>query len=138
MTMSQSASLILNSRLSRVTPALLTSTTGGPSSAAIAVDGGLDLLGVADVGPDGQRLAPGGLDGGHRVGAVVGLQVEDGDGEAVLRQPLGGGRPDAPCGAGDDGDLAHVVLLFVRGIQATRSNTAARPCPPPMHIVSSP
>src|SRR4051795_2572074 len=35
MTRSQSASVILNSRLSRVTPALLTSTTGGPSSSAI-------------------------------------------------------------------------------------------------------
>ena len=34
MTVSQSSSDILNSRLSRVTPALFTSTVGGPSSAA--------------------------------------------------------------------------------------------------------
>ena len=34
MTVSQSSSVILNSRLSRSTPALLTSTAGGPSSAA--------------------------------------------------------------------------------------------------------
>src|SRR5207248_499138 len=34
MTASQSSSVILNSMLSRITPALLTSTTGGPSSSA--------------------------------------------------------------------------------------------------------
>src|SRR5271154_2770393 len=33
-TVSQSSSVILNSRLSRITPALLTSTVGSPSSAA--------------------------------------------------------------------------------------------------------
>ena len=57
MTVSQSSSVILNSRLSRITPALLTRTAGGPSSAATAVDRGRDLVGLADVGADGDRPA---------------------------------------------------------------------------------
>jgi hypothetical protein len=68
------------------------------------VDGGLHLLGVADVGADGQRPAAGGLDrldGALGVGLV---EVEHGDGEPVLGQPLGGGGADAAGGAGDDRD----------------------------------
>ena len=78
-----------------MTPALLTSTTGGPEFRGDPVDGGLHLLGVADVGAHRQRPPAGGLD--RRDGALrVGLaQVEDGDGEPVGGQPLRGGRADA-------------------------------------------
>ena len=113
MTTSQSVSVILNSMLSRVTPALLISTVGPPSSAATRVDGGLDLLGVADVGADGQRLATGGLDrldGGLGGGLV---EVEDGDGEPVLRQPEGRRCTDAAGGTGDDGHAGCVVASLM-------------------------
>ena len=89
MTVSQSVSVILNSMLSRVTPALLISTVGGPSSAAIRSTAASTCVGVADVGAHGQRPATGGLD---RLDGALGrrlVQVEHGDGEPVLR-PAGG------------------------------------------------
>ena len=59
MTVSQSASVILNSRLSRRTPALLTRTVGRAELGGDAGDGGLDLRLVGDVGADGERAAAG-------------------------------------------------------------------------------
>ena len=103
MTMSQSVSVILNSMLSRVTPALLTSTVGAPSSAATRSTAASHLLGVADVGTDGQRLAAGGLD---RLDGALGrrlVEVEHGDGEPVLRQSECGRGTDAAGRAGHDG-----------------------------------
>jgi hypothetical protein len=98
-----------------------------------AVDGGLRLLGVPDVGPHRQRPAAGCLDLPHSALRVGLGEVEDGDGEPVLGQPAGGGRADASGGAGDDGDPA------VGGThEDTRSKSAASPWPPPMHIVSRP
>jgi hypothetical protein len=91
-------------------------------------DGGLHRVGVADVRADGEAAPARRLDRLHRVGAVAGGQVDDGDVHAVGGQPRGRGGADAPGRAGDDGDPAH----------GTRSKTAARPWPPPMHIVSRP
>ena len=77
-----------------------------------------------------RRLAQDGL-----AVAVIDLaEVEHRDGEAVGGQPLRGGRADPPGGAGDDRDAGALR----RGHEPTHSNTAARPWPPPMHIVSRP
>jgi hypothetical protein len=94
------------------------------------VDRRLHLLGVPDVGAHRQRPATRGLDRLHRVAGVVLLQVDHRHGEPVGGQPLRGGRTDTARGAGDDRDATvH---------EPTRSNSAARPWPPPMHIVSRP
>ena len=58
MTRSQSSSVILNSRLSRVMPALLTRMWIPPSSSTTRVDRGLDRRGVADVAADADCLWP--------------------------------------------------------------------------------
>ena len=88
-----------------MTPALLTSTTGGAELGGDPVDGGLHLLGVADVGAHGQRPAAGGLDRLRRCpGRRPPSRSSDGDGEPVRGQPEGGGRADAAGGAGDDRD----------------------------------
>ena len=105
-TVSQSSSVILNSRLSRGTPALLTSTVGGPSSSATRADGGVHLRRVGDVRADAERRAAGVVDPRHRVGAGRLVQVDDRDGHAVRGQLAGGGRADAAGGAGDDRDPA--------------------------------
>ena len=68
-----------------------------------ALDGGLDRVGVGDVGADRERPAAGGVDASTVVFAGGLVEVEDGDGVAVRGQPQGGGRADAACGAGDDG-----------------------------------
>ena len=84
-------------------PALLTRTVG----AQFGDDGGegrLDPGGVRDVHRDGERPAAVLLDRGDGVGALGGVQVQDGYGEAVGGQALGGGGADAACGTGDDGD----------------------------------
>ena len=57
MTVSQSASLILNSRLSLSTPALFTSTVGAPEFVGDPRHGGGDLVGVGDVAAHGDGLA---------------------------------------------------------------------------------
>ena len=71
-----------------MTPALLTSTVGAPSSAATRSTAACDLLGVGDVGADGERAAAGGLDrlDGVLAGGLV--EVEHGDREPVGGQPL--------------------------------------------------
>ena len=95
MTVSQSDSLILKSRLSRSTPALLTRIVGAPSSSATRVDRGLDLGLVGDVAADGDRLAAGRGDLLHGVLAGGLVEVDYGDGAALGRQSYGGGGADA-------------------------------------------
>ena len=56
MTASQSASVILKSRLSRRMPALLTSTVGRAELVGDPRDGGLDLRRVGDVDADRDGL----------------------------------------------------------------------------------
>src|SRR6476659_1026053 len=85
-TMSQSSSVILKSRLSRVTPALLTRMWIPPSSSTTRR--------TASCEPAG-----GGLRGGL-------VEVEDGDGRALAGEALGDAEADASCSSGDDGDAA--------------------------------
>ena len=103
MTVSQSSSVILNSRLSRITPALLTSTAGGPSSAAIASTAAATCGSVADVGTgrEGTSASRGDrVDSGR---AVAFLEVDDGDRHPVGGEALGDAGPDPACAAGNDG-----------------------------------
>ena len=104
MTRSQSASVILNSRLSRVTPALLTSTTGGPSSAAIRSTAACTCSASPTSAPTASARPPAASIACDGVVGVVLLQVEHGDGEPVGGQPLRGGGADAPGRPGDDRD----------------------------------
>ena len=67
---------------------------------------GLDLIFLADVGRDGDRLAAGLADLGERVLGRVGLPVDDRDLAAFLGKPLGRRLADARPGAGDRGHLA--------------------------------
>ena len=87
MTVSQSSSVSLNSMLSRVTPALLTSTVGSPSSAttrstAAATDSAsATSTAMPTARPPSATMR---LGGRLRPGLV---EVEDRHGEAVGRQP---------------------------------------------------
>ncbi len=112
-TVSQSSSVILKSRLSRITPALFTSTTGGPSSAATRSTAALTCSALDDVGADrdGPAAARGDLLDGVLAGRLV--EVEDGDGEAVPGELDRGGRADATGRAGHDGDAADRSLEVV-------------------------
>jgi hypothetical protein len=112
-----------------VTPALVDQDDGRAEFRGDPVHRGLHLPRVTDVGPDRERTPAVCLDRGHRVLRVGLLQIEHRDGEPVSGQPLRGGSADAAGRSGDDRDAVH---------QDTRSNRAARPWPPPMHIVSRP
>ena len=103
MTASQSSALILKSMLSRMMPALLTSTVGAPSSAATRSTAACTAGLVGHVDTDGEALAAGGLDLGHHCGAGGLVEVEDGDGIPVGGEALGDGGADAARGPGDDG-----------------------------------
>src|ERR1700760_2745858 len=89
MTVSQSSSVILNRRLSRITPALFTSTVGPPSAA-----------------PRVRDLLP-------RPGARRLVQVKDGHGHPVRTQPSRRRGTDTAGRTGHDRDsLGHVVSLL--------------------------
>ena len=103
-TVSQSSSVILNSRLSRSTPALLTSTVGGPSCGDDLLDGGRDRAGVGDVGADGEGLPAGVVDRGDGGGAGGLVEVDDRDGHPVGGEPQCGRLTDAAGGTGHDRD----------------------------------
>jgi hypothetical protein len=70
--------------------------------------GGLHRVFVGHVDADGQRLTPGCLDllDDRLAGGL--LEVQDGDGEAVVAQPLRDGCSDTTGGPGDDGDTSLV------------------------------
>ncbi len=105
---------------------------------------------------DGFAVAVLDLDEAAGKGTVESIEAVGGRALAVGGQPLGGGRADAAGGTGDDRDPgAHAMPPFVPAersaprsflaamltflsTQTTRSNSAARPWPPPMHIVSRP
>ena len=87
MTVFQSSSVSLNSMLSRVMPALLTSTVGSPSSATTRSTAAVHRLGVGDVHRDAHGPPPVGHDGlGGRLRPGL-VEVEDRHGEAVGRKP---------------------------------------------------
>ena len=101
-TASQSSTVNLNSRLSRMMPALSTSTVGSPSS-SLTLDRGLHARFVADVDADGDRPAAGLLDVLDDRFTRRLVQVDDGDREAVCGKPPGDAGSDAAGRAGDDG-----------------------------------
>ena len=113
-TVSQSASVILKSRLSRMTPALFTSTDRRSEFVGDSRHGGRHRTRVGHVGADGEAAAPGLTDPVHRGLAGGLLEVDDGDVEPVGRQALRGGGADASCCAGDYGDPGHGLSLQTR------------------------
>ena len=104
MTASQSSAVILKSRLSRMMPALLTSTVGRAELGGDALDGGLHRGLVGDVDADGEGLAAGSLD--RRTPTAA--QADSSRSRTATAIPVGGetlgdGGADAAGGAGDDG-----------------------------------
>src|SRR6185437_1035849 len=89
MTVSQSVSDILNMRLSRVTPALLTSTVGSPSSATTFSTAALTWSLSETSAPTAIALPPASsiADG---PGAVLLGEVKHRDGHPVVGEALGG------------------------------------------------
>ena len=70
------------------------------------VEEGFDLLGIADVGLDGDGPAPGFFDGGDGgVGVVTAGTVVDDHACPGRGEGAGDGGPDAAGGAGDEGDF---------------------------------
>ena len=84
MTVSQSSSVILYSMLSRITPALLTSTVGSPSSWATRSTAAWTWLRSLDVGSHRQRMPAVVGDLLHRPGARRLVQIKDGHGHPIL------------------------------------------------------
>src|SRR6266704_1201440 len=79
-------------------------------------DGGLDLVGQADVGADGQRPAACRGDRLDGAAAVALLQVEHCDSHPVGGEAAGCGRADPSRSPGDNGDplcfVWHLILLL--------------------------
>ena len=69
-------------------------------------DGGLQAVGLAHVGRDGDGLAAGGSDAMRGLLAARRVDLGDDDAGALAGEQLGGGAADAGAGAGDEGDLA--------------------------------
>ena len=115
-TESQSTVDILNSRLSRVMPALLTSTVGAPRSDATRSTADCTAASSATSAADGDGLAAEFLDGGNGVGAGGLVEVEYGDLVAVRGQSPAHCGADAASSSGHDGGAlgdVHAVLLLV-------------------------
>ena len=93
MTGSQSSSVILKSRLSRVMPALFTSMWIPPSSLDDAVHGGLDGGGVDDVAADADRARRPGPRASARPRPPGLVEVEDGDRGALLANRCAVAKP---------------------------------------------
>ncbi len=125
-TASQSSTLILKSMLSRMMPALLTSTVGAPSSAATRSTADCTAASSDTSTPDREAPAARGLDLGDDCSASGLVEVEDGDGIPVGGQALGDGGADAAGGTGDDGGALGGVpgwagrscVLLCRGVLA--------------------
>src|ERR1700739_4164539 len=122
MTVSQSDSLILNSRLSRVTPALLTSTVGSPRSTATFSTAALTRSALetsaptAIALPPASSLSPTARAASSSVRAVPAPallgEVEHRHGHPGGCETLGGPRADAAGGPGHDRDsLWHNVCF---------------------------
>ena len=103
-TVSQSSSDILNSRLSRSTPGVVDQDGGGTQLVGHPADGRLDLVGLAHVGadPEGAAARVGDLLDRAQAGLLV--QVQHGDGHAVGGQAAGDARADAAPRSGHDGN----------------------------------
>ena len=85
-------------------PALLTRTTGGPSSSATRATPASTCAASRDVDPHAEGAATGIPDpSGHGLAGGL-VEVEHRHGEPVAGQPLGGGRADASGRSGDDRD----------------------------------
>ena len=107
MTVSQSSSVILNSRLSRVIAGIVDQHAERPELLGDAVDRRGDLPGVGHVRADAEGAPPGllgdllrGLCGGGLV------EVEQRDVGPVGGKPQRGGGADAACAPGDQGHPA--------------------------------
>src|SRR5262249_14527899 len=112
-TVSQSSSVILKSRLSRITPALLTRTAGGPSSAATLPTAASTWSAWLTSAPTANARPPAAVVPSPVPAQGGGLRVAPGDRQPVGGESARGGGPDAPGGAGHDGNplcvLCHVV-----------------------------
>ena len=109
----QSSSVILNSRLSRSTPALLTRMCRPPYSPTSAIDRRLHLVALRDVGTEPDRSTAGRGDlVGHLLRGVL-LQIEHADLRSVSGEPGGHRGADPLRGSGDQRDAVvhswHVI-----------------------------
>ncbi len=123
-TVSQSSSVILNSRLSRSTPALLTSTAGGPSSAATLATAALTCSASLTSAPTARAAPPAAV-----IASTVAPQSPSFRSSTATASPSAASRRAVPAPmparrAGDDGDprrsrrallrsFGHVLLLVV-------------------------
>ena len=95
---------------------MLTSTTGGPSSAATFATAASTWSAWLTSAPTASARPPAEVIASTVRAAVAFLQVEHGDREPVGGKAPGSGRADAPRATGDDGDplcfVWHVFLLL--------------------------
>jgi hypothetical protein len=103
-----------------MSPTWITSWTAGSWSELLFghASGGGDARGVRDVEPYGERVlarCAEGLEGAPRGGLVAAGQH---DAQATGEQLAGDLEAQAPVGAGDEGDVGHI--LFLRGMIAAK------------------
>ena len=106
------------SRSAEKMPALETRISSRPKCSTISLKRGLDLVLVADIDGDGDRIAAGLADVVDGLPWRLGVPVENRDLAAFLGKPLGGRLADTGAGTGDRGDLAlqasHAISSLTR------------------------
>jgi hypothetical protein len=120
---------MLNKRLSRTTPALLTRMVGGPKGVCYLGDGGIDAVGVGDVHLHCSRCTATAGDAGSYGLGVIGRDVEYGDRVAFHGQSTRDRGSDASSCTRDHGDARcrfrslHVDLVPTGYPQWTTSSS---------------